>query len=407
MNTPLSFVHAWSARHGALVEPCEAGAEILQPATLAVTLGVPEHALYVEQPAEDAVWIGYGSPVLDRLLQEATRQVPWTALVLESDTPPRETAARTAAVRFGLRNAVHALESVLMSMAPRLVVHARYTLVADDRRDGLIEETVSVRGRMSVPGFWDAARAGGELRTAGTWPAGTELSAAAAAALFRVEARAQAQSRAFLDGFARRQERDQRRIEAYFDGLRAELRKRAGRGKLTAADIDLKQQAVERERASKLQELQERGQVRSAVALAAAVWVQSPVALLSFEVRRRKGRRTMTLEYDFATTRLLAPVCDACGLDALEPALCDDHLHAVCSACVPRAEGRWSCPACRGSGPVGFPRAARQEVRMPSGTFADAPPDTQAVAPAAGIGGRARSRRHPTPGTAPAPRGHE
>jgi hypothetical protein len=406
VNTPLSFVHAWSARHGALVEPFDAGAEILQPATLAVTLGVPEHARYVEQPAEDAVWIGYGSPVLDRLLQEATRHTPWTALVLESDIPPRETAARTAAERFGLRNAVHALESVLMSTGPRLVVHARYTLVADDRRDGLIEETVSVRGRMSVPGFWGAARAGGELHTAGTRPAGTELSAAAAAALLRVEARARAQSRAFLDGFARRQERDQRRIEEYFDGLRAELRKRAGRGKLTAADIALKQQAVERERASKLQELKERGLVRSAVALAAAVWVQSPVALLSFEVRRRKARRAMTLEYDFATMHLLAPVCDACGLDALEPALCDDHLHVVCSACVPRAEGRWNCPACHGPGPLRFARAARQEVREPPGALADALPDAQADAPAAGIGGRARSRRGPTPGMTPAPQDH-
>lgn len=405
MNTPLSFVHAWSAHHGALVEALEAGAEILQPAALAVTLGVPEHARYVEQPAEDAVWVGYGSPVLDRLLQEATRQVPWTALVLESDTPPRETAARAAAERFGLRNAVHVLESVLVSTAPRLVVHARYTLIADDRRDGLIEETVSVRGRMSVPGFWAAARVGGELRPAGTRLAGADPSAAAAAALRRVEARARAQSRGFLDGFARRQERDRRRIEAYFDGLRAELRKRAGRGKLTAADIALKQQAIERERASKLQELHERGQVRSTVALAAAVWVQSPVALLSFEVRRRKARRTMALEYDFATMRLLAPVCDACGLDALEPALCDDQLHAVCSACVPRAEGRWSCPACHGSGPARFPRAAHQEAREPPGALVDALPDTQAGAPPAG-GSRARSRRSPAPETTPVPRGN-
>ena len=348
MNTPLSFVRAWSAHQGALVEPLDAGAEILQPAGLAVTLGLPEHARYAEQPAEGAVWVGYGSPALDRLLQEATRQAPWAALVLEPDTPSREAAAWAAAGRFGLRNAVHALESVLVSAAARLVVHARYTLIADDRRDGLLEETVSVRGRVSVHGFWAAARAAGELRAAGARPAVADLAAATSAALLRVEARGRAQSRGFLDGFARRQERDQRRIEAYFDGLRAELSKRGRRGKLTAADIALKQEAIERERASKLQELQERGQVRSAVELAAAVWVQAPVASLSLEVRRRKARRAMTLEYDFATAQLLPPVCDACGLDALEPALCDDQLHAVCSACVPRADGRWSCPACHG-----------------------------------------------------------
>jgi hypothetical protein len=393
MNTPLSFIQAWSAHQGALVEHLEAGAEILQPAGLATTLGVPEHARYAEQLAADAVWVGYGSPVLDRLLQEATRHVPWTALALESDTSPREAAARTAAERFGLRNAVHALQSVLVSTAPRLVAHVRYTLIADDRRDGLVEETVSVRGRMSVPGFWDAARAGGELRTAGAPPAGSDLAEAAGAALLRVEARARAQSRAFLDGLTRRQERDQRRIESYFDGLRAELSKRARRGKLTPADIDLKKEAIERERASKLQELQERGQVRSAVALAAAVCVRSPVALLSLEVRRRKAQRTMMLEYDFATMNLLAPVCDACGLDALQPALCDDHLHAVCSTCVPRAEGRWSCPACHRPGPARLPRAACQEPRELPGALADAPAD----APSASLGGRL-ARHRPAPG---------
>jgi hypothetical protein len=231
-----------------------------------------------------------------------------------------------------------------------------------------------MRGRMSVPGFWAAARTGGKLRTASTRPGDAELSAAAASALFRVEARARAQSCGFLDGFARRQERDQRRIEAYFDGLLAELRKRARRNKLTAEDIALKQQAVERERASKLQELEERGHVRSTVALAAAVCVQSPVALLSFEVRRRKARRTMTLEYDFATMHLLPPACDACGLDALESALCDDRLHAVCSACIPRAEGRWSCPACPGPGPARPPYAARSELRELPGTMANTRP---------------------------------
>lgn len=347
MNSPLAFVQAWSEHQGAVVEPREEGVEILQPTERATALGLPEHARYSEQPAAGALWVGYGAPTLEKLLQEATRGVPWAALALEPRSFPKEATARAAAERFVLRNAVHELEDSRLRTGARLVAYVRYSLSTDDRRDGLVEEAVSVSQRVSVPGFWEAARASGELRPAVVPPSGLELEEAARAALLRAEAHARAQSRAFLEGFARRQERDSRRMEEYFNGLRAELGRRARRGKLAPADIALKAEAIERERAGKLLELKERGQVRYEAALAAAVWLEAPVAELTLRARRRKAQRSLTLEYDFVTLHLLAPACAACGLDAPQPALCDERLHVLCVACVPRAEGRWSCPACR------------------------------------------------------------
>ncbi len=359
MNSPLSFVQAWSAHQGAVVEPREQGAEILLPPELSSSLALPELALYAEQPAPEALWVGYGAPVLERILQEATRRVPWAALVLEPHIPSRESAARAAAERFVLRNAVHALEASVVETAPRLVVYARYSITADDRRDGLVQETVSVHQRVTVPGFWPTARAQGELRLASEPPAGAALAPAVHAALLRAEALARSQSRSFLEGFARRQERDLRRVEEYFQGLRAELSKRARRGKVAAEDIALKAAAIDRERASKLQELHERGQVRFEASLAAAIWIESPVVTLSLHTRRRKAERSFTLEYDAVTLHLLGPACEACGLDAPQPALCDERLHAICSTCVPRAEGRWNCPACHpGPGASVPPRGA-------------------------------------------------
>jgi hypothetical protein len=323
--------------------------EILQPAELLTSLGLPEHARYSEQPGPGSVWVGYGSPVLERLLQAATREVPWVALVLEPHVAPRESAAGKAAERFSLRNAVHTLEEVRVKAAARLVASVRYSLLADDRRDGLVEVAVSVSQRVSVPGFWEEARASGRLHPAAAPPAGAELAEAVSAALVRGEAQARAQARGYLEGFARRQERDLRRIEEYFQGLRAELNKRSLRAKVTAEDRALKAAAIDRERAAKLQELSERGQVRLETALAATVWVEAPVAGVALRTRRRKAERTMRLEYDFVTHHLLGPACEACGLDAPLPALCDEQLHVICERCVPRAEGRWECPACHPS----------------------------------------------------------
>jgi hypothetical protein len=83
VNTPLSFVEAWCAHQGAVVEPLAEGVEILQPTELVTALGLPEHARYSEQPGPGSVWVGYGSPVLEKLLQAANREAPWVALTLE------------------------------------------------------------------------------------------------------------------------------------------------------------------------------------------------------------------------------------------------------------------------------------------------------------------------------------
>lgn len=347
MNTPLSFVEAWSAHQGAVVEPLAEGVEILQPTELATSLGLPEHARYEERPTPGSVWVGYGSPVLEKFLQEATREVPWVALTFEPYAAPREAAGRKAAEQFSLRNAVHTVEEVRLEKAARLVAYIRYSLLADDRRDGLVEEAVSCSLRVSVPGFWEAAQASGRLYPHAALPTGGALAMAASAALVRGEAQARAQARGFLEGFARRQERDLRRMEEYFQGLRAELDKRSRRAKVAPEDRALKAAAIDRERDAKLQELRARSQVHLEAALAAAVWVEAPVAGVVLRARRRKAERTIRLEYDFATHHLLAPACESCGLDAPLPALCDEKLHVICARCVPRAEGRWLCPACR------------------------------------------------------------
>jgi hypothetical protein len=345
----LSFVEAWCAHQGAVVEPLAEGVEILQPAELATSLGVPEHACYGEQPGPGSVWVGYGSPVLEKFLQAATREVPWVALALQPYAAPREAAGRKAAEHFSLRNAVHTVEEVRVEMAARLVAHIRYSLVADDRRDGLVEEAVSSSLRVSVPGFWEAAQASGRLHPHETPPSGDALAEVVSAALVRGEAQARAQARGFLEGFARRQERDLRRMEEYFQGLRAELDKRSRRAKVASEDQALKAAAIDREREAKLQELRERSHVRLEAALAAAVWVEAPVAGVELRARRRKAERTLRLEYDFATHHLLALACEACGLDAPLPALCDEKLHVICARCVPWPEGRWQCPACHHS----------------------------------------------------------
>lgn len=348
MITPLSFVAAYSERHGALVEAGARTTEILQPPGVIERLDVPEHGRYAERPEAAQVWVGYGSPALERFLHDATLDVPWTVMRLQLPGPVRESSPRSAVERFALRNAVHEIEQVVATRAGRLVAHVRFALLADDRREGLSTVTMAVGSRTAVPEFWSAAQTRGTLTPAtSASPAAADLAKAASAALARTEVQARRESQPFLDGFARRLDRDRRRIGDYFLGLRHELDKRARRRRLDPDAVAHKRAAIDRERAAKLRELDERGRVRIETSLVAAVHVLAPVAEVTLNVRRRKGRRSLALEYDAATSCLVAPACEACAREARAPAICDGALHLVCERCVPDATGRWRCPACR------------------------------------------------------------
>ena len=78
----------------------------------------------------------------------------------------------------------------------------------------------------------------------------------------------------------------------------------------------------------------------------AFVLALSPVCRVSLELRRRKATRTIELEYDGATRRLVPPRCEACHLEAPRPAACDGAVHLLCESCAPRSEGRIACAAC-------------------------------------------------------------
>jgi hypothetical protein len=348
MSGPLAFIEAFSEERGAALDRADGATELLLPQALAGAVGVPEQARLTEQPgAAGTVWVGFGSPVLERFLSLATSEVVWAQARLTLPAPPREAPARAAVERLALRNAIFETVGLTTGTSGRLVCHFRYTLAGEDRRDGLAQVTVSSEGRVPLPQFWSRATQLGPLGPLGTRPDPATLAAAAAQAEVLGAGEARLQSASFVELLERRRARDQKRMGDYFDGLQKENRARAKRAKVTAADVKQKTEAIERERAAKLKELEERSALKVSLALAAAVWVEAPVTIAAVRVRRRKLDRELRWEFDAATGQLLPLACEGCRGPADAPAFCDDRVHAICSGCVPRAEGRWDCPACR------------------------------------------------------------
>ena len=346
MSGPLEFAARLLAHRGALVEAGAAGVEALLSRELGAELGLGEHALLVESPTPEGQHVGYGSALLERMVAWASGKVAFVT-AQATVAPTRASQARAAAEALVFRNGVFSAGEPSAVAGHRLIAHAAYVLHGDERREGLCAAAASLHTGGRVEGFEDAVT--GALQEAALQPPAVErMLAGARACLSACADRASEAAAGFRESMQRRFERDRERLEAYFDDLLAELDRRASRGRSNADDVQAKRQVMERERAAKLEALIARYVMKVELKPVALLLVEAPTYRLSLELRRRKASRTVEVEYDCATRRLVAPACDGCGGPALRPAACDDAVHLLCERCAPKSDGRISCSACRG-----------------------------------------------------------
>jgi hypothetical protein len=345
MTELLDFAAELIELEGGAVERSADGVSALLPGPLARDWSVAEELL-LSDAAGAAQQLAYGSELLEQMLATATRGVSVAAVNLEQPAP-RASLIKAAAERWTLRNGLVSVGDIRVCLTARLQLFALATLHGDERREMVVSSVLSTRSGTEVDGFEEAIVG---VSAAGDSPLPNLPEALLAAGLRACERRALVQAASFRDGMTRRFERDRERIEVYFEDLVRELDKRARKGKLDPAVIADKRRALFADRAAKLEALAARFVLRIELAPIALRTLEVESGFASITLRRRKASRTLELEYDGATRRMVAPRCDGCGGSAVKPAACDDALHLLCEACAPRAEGRLTCAACKAPG---------------------------------------------------------
>lgn len=345
MSAPIEFAARLLARRGALVETSAGVVEAVLSSGLGAELGLGEHAFLAENPGPQLLHVGYGSALLERMVASAAGKVPFVA-ARATVAPGRGSQARSAAEALVFRNGVFSVGDPSAAVGQRLLVHAAYVLHGDERREGLCAAATSLHTFGVVAGFEDAV-AGSLQEAAVDIPQAQQALLGGRASLAACVGRASDAALGFRESMQRRFERDRERLEGYFSDLLVELERRVARGRGGGADVDEKRRVIERERAVKLEALAARYVMRVEVKPVAILLVEAPTYRIPLELRRRKRARTVDVEYDCATRRLVAPACDGCGSPASRPAACDDAVHLLCEGCAPRSEGRIACLACR------------------------------------------------------------
>lgn len=345
---PVAFTARALSMRGALVERDGARLSALLPASLARDLALPEELNLAALPADGAptVACGVGSPLLERLAADARREAPWV-LVAPAVDAPKVAHATALAARLVVRNGlVDALDAASIELLYARVTVA-WAVEADDRDEGAIHVTVGPDGAEPDADAGAQLDADGRAEPVAT-PLPESLRASLRASLSTSAARiSRALAEAVVEPLARierRHARDHARMTEYFAGLLAEVG--AGRRKVDAATLAARATAIASERDARLRDLALRYAPKVAAAPVAVVFAQLPTVRVRLRVRRRKAQRELAVTLPAGARALDLLACDGCGGVTARPALCDDHLHALCERCAPQSQGRLDCPAC-------------------------------------------------------------
>ncbi len=256
---------------------------------------------------------------------------------------PALDATATLASELAIQNGIYRLVDDYSTTAPYLVFTFRYTVESDERSLGfftacLNADACSIVAQPEI--FLNGIR---EFLEEDHWaetPADMAKHYPAAARAARAAIRKHVAQ--IEESANRRLARDTARVEAYYQGLLAQIGKRAAR---RANDPDAAQkersraEATELDRLAKLEDLRRKYSLKIETGLAMLLRVRVPVRRIAVRLIRKKEERAFLLDWNSVLRSLDAPICERCSVRAHPLYLCE-QIHCLCRDC-------WAqCPAC-------------------------------------------------------------
>lgn len=357
----LSFVEKVLEREGAATERIAPdGLEVMIPPALQQALEIPELARlgFGAELPEHAQRVTLESDWMNRLERVVGTRGRLARQILDVDSVAPSNPKRIVEHTLELTNATYRLKGVTSAWTRYLIIAFRYTAISDEKRDGILHLGINLNNGSTLdnlldPLLYTAAEKANEHTTL---PEGIQLpSPWEAPQLTTVLNRAlPARIRHCLDRFLgsmqRRQERDLRRIFNYHSELRQEALERIHQLQ-QKPDLTERQRSEQKHTEQRLQailrEYQAKvGDLRQKYAMSVECrWIQTlelimPVQRFEISIRRRKGKRRITLDWNPLARKLEQAPCEYSYTWERPRSVCDDQLHLV----TPEAYG--PCTQC-------------------------------------------------------------
>lgn len=339
----LTFSQDLLVRHGGLIEPVEDRLLALLPPELARELALPEEA---EIGSEQAPLL-YGSPVLERFVAFATRDVPVAYGHIRVPYLKKAGFEQLLGSELAFAGGQVRIGSRAEARTTYMVLTCRYVALSDERKEGLVQVGIHEPSGAIVPGLVEAFE---DLHPEYFEPGKTpphfpvHLEKAVKSGIRSARAIVEAELSDFLTSMQRRLRRDTRNTREYYEALKAEMEAGLDHPNLTdsqKAERRAKIADLPRELERKVADLEQKYQVRVTVSACAARRLLVDVVQLLLVLKYRKLQRSVSVTWNPVTKRLDPLVCERCGLGTtrVTPAG-ETSVKLLCTSCEASAPQR-------------------------------------------------------------------
>lgn len=332
---------------GAILEKNNRGLEVLLPENLSQSLSTPEHINIntASGPSlEDAYSINYGSSLLEKMIDEACKDIPVLSCRFNLDYLKKEGFDNLVRDQFIFLRSVGKIENRAEISTAYVLLTCRYKAQSDEQKLGLLDLVFNLETGAYVPGMAELLlEAGGNFITLQKPAWKKEQLEMAVRCIKEQSAGILAEElKSFHETMTRRFKRDAANLEEYYQALEKEMKKTLQRHRLSEELIKERHEKISllpRELERKRDDLFKKYSIRVDIEPCAAMLVNTPAVKVLCYVLIGKRRKNISLVYNPVTKALDPLVCQGCGKSITSICFCD-HLHLLCPACGEK------CPLC-------------------------------------------------------------
>jgi hypothetical protein len=334
----LSFSIEVLERHGGLVEQRDDHLLSLLPGLLARSLDLPEEA----RLGGEGFPLLYGSPVLDRLIHLATREVPIVYGQVEVPYLKKEGFEKLLEQDLRFQDGQVRPVNRAEARTTYLLLTAHYVALSDERKEGLVRMGAHEASGVLIPELEEGlANSPVQYFEPGQTPPHfpARLEKAVSAALNGARGQAESQLAEFISSMRRRLRRDVRNTREYYEALKGEMEDRLESHGLSDGQRQERRSKIEalpREMESKIADLEHKYRVQVTLTACAAVRILVPVAQVGALLRYRKLQRDLQVIWNPLTRRLDPLVCEECQktMRVLTPRDRGPRVLLLCPSCA-------------------------------------------------------------------------
>ncbi|MFQ5484171.1 MAG: hypothetical protein ACE5DO_02435 [Desulfobacterales bacterium] len=341
------FVCRFLENRGAIIEKNIQGFNVLLPDHLSKLLQTPEFIQIDTDPSsESIISVNYGSPLLEKAVNEACESPPLVACHLHFDYLKGQGFDKLIRNQFTFHGAVGKVESFAEVRAEYLLLTCKYLAQSDEQKEGLIKLVFNLETGARVAGMEQniglAVSKFQSKEKPVDWQ-NEKIKKIIKWVECHIKADLTEEIALFQDGMNRRLRRDVASLKEYYSALEQEMKASLERPGLSAQLIQERQEKIgllPDELARKTDDLFKKYSIRVNIKLCGAMLIHTPAVKVLYRASVGRKQHRFSMIYNPANKSLDAQVCRGCGVSTFSVYFCR-HLHLLCPKC------KEQCPVCK------------------------------------------------------------